>query len=71
MSEKEYTLSALQRYIVEVGGWEMLEEEDLNQIREKAKKLDTNEWQKAYSEYHSSPDVIKQIIKDQKRKNNL
>lgn len=71
MFDGKATYEDLKKFIADNGGWEMLEEEDINGIREKAKFLDINEWQKAYTDYHTNPEVIKELIREQKEKNNL
>jgi len=66
MDEKK-SFEELMSFIEEMGGWEELDEADLESVRQRVKKMDVNDWQKAYEKYYSNPEVIEKIRKEQLR----
>lgn len=64
---KKKSFEELMSFIEEMGGWEELDEADLESVRQRVKKMDVNDWQKAYEKYYSNPEVIEKIRKEQLR----
>ena len=52
-------------YIEEMGGWDEIDESDIEEIRQRVKKMTHKDWQQAYREYYKNPEVIEEL------KNNL
>jgi hypothetical protein len=67
MMDEKKSFEELMSFIEEMGGWEELDEADLESVRQRVKKMDVNDWQKAYEKYYSNPEVIEKIRKEQLR----
>lgn len=67
MMDEKKSFEELMSFIEEMGGWDELDEADLESVRQRVKKMDVNDWQKAYEKYYSNPEVIEKIRKEQLR----
>jgi hypothetical protein len=65
------TYKEIKSFIEEMGGWDELSDADIEEIRQRVKKMDVNEWQQAYADYYDNPEVMEKLKKKQREKLNL